>query len=633
MFDPASRLPARPSLEQLRKQAKELGHAEGIPLAEAQFRLAKRYGFESWPKLVHHVETVRGRRLEQFERLAEQLAAAYSAGDATAIRELNGQQGTSFVWDHEPVTMQRRLSTWFASPARTPELALADARQLVARSYGFASWAEFAESVAQPPGHPRSAPLGQSTSPPFYHIDWEHNTITPRPPLSERDWDTIFAVMKEHRITGIATAAVTDAVMQRLSELDFVTSVNAGGALQLSDEGLQHLARMPQLERLDLSGWHSPLTDRGLQVLRHLKALRQFDMCWAQRVTDGGVANLTFCDRLRSVNLMGTPTGDGAINALRGTRGLRRFKTGKQVTDRGIPLLHDFPVFKASQPVEVAFDLMSFGLESHDLMLDGPFSDAGLASLAGLEGLLGLGFFWHSSGFTGRGLAALAVLPNLIFLGCQGERCDDAAMRAIAAIPKLRMLMGQGTVASDDGFTALSRSRTLEYLWGRECPNLGGRGFAALAALPALKGLGVSCKNVDDASLAALPRFPALRQLMPMDVPDDGFRHVGGCERLEDLWCMYCRDTGDRATEHIAGLGLKSYYAGQTKITDRSLEILGRMHTLEKLEFWDCAGLTDAGVAQLAGLPRLRKVSVEGSPKVSREGMSVFPAAVRAEYR
>ena len=138
-------------------------------------------------------------------------------------------------------------------------------------------------------------------------------------------------------------------------------------------------------------------------------------------------------------------------------------------------------------------------------------------------------------------------------------------MQHIAAIPRLRMLMGQGTVASDDGFGALSRSQTIEYIWGRECPNLGGRGFAALAAMPALRGLAVSCKNVDDSALSALPRFPALRGLMPMDVPDEGFRHVGRCEQLEDLWCMYCRDTGDTATGHIAGLSrLKSYYAGPT---------------------------------------------------------------------
>ena len=38
--------------------------------------------------------------------------------------------------------------------------------------------------------------------------------------------------------------------------------------------------------------------------------------------------------------------------------------------------------------------------------------------------------------------------------------------------------------------------------------------------MPALRGLSVSCLNVDDEGLAALPRFPALRELMPMDVPE-----------------------------------------------------------------------------------------------------------------
>ena len=136
--------------------------------------------------------------------------------------------------------------------------------------------------------------------------------------------------------------------------------------------------------------------------------------------------------------------------------------------------------------------------------------------------------------------------------------------------------------------------------------------------MPALRGLAVSCKFVDDAALSVLPRFPALRELMPMDVPDAGFRHVGRCEALEGLWCMYCRDTTDVATEHIAGLSkLKTYYAGQTKITDRSLEILSRMPSLENLEFWNCAGITNAGVAQLPALPALREISVDGCRQVT----------------
>ena len=193
--------------------------------------------------------------------------------------------------------------------------------------------------------------------------------------------------------------------------------------------------------------------------------------------------------------------------------------------------------------------------------------------------------------------------------------------------------MAQGTVASDAGFAALSRSQTIEYIWGRECPNLTGAGFAALAVMPALRGLAVSCRRVDEAALSALPRFASLRELMPMDVPDEGFRLVGQCAQLESLWCMYCRDTTDAATEHIAGLSmLKRYYAGSTLITDRSLEILGRMPSLERVILEHCAGVTDAGVAHLAGLPRLREITLDGLRNVTRQGSAVFPAGVRVSY-
>jgi hypothetical protein len=631
--DAPSRLPARPSLEQLRKQAKQRLTAmrAGDPdatLADAQVALAREYGFQSWPKLVHHIESLHStERFELFERLASDLLAGY-AGDAAALERLGAYFGDSYNNAQRLERIRDRINA-LHHPAAEPTLA--DTRLVVARHFGLDSWATLMLSLSQPAaGSPTGS--GQAPVPPYYRIDAEHNIIEPRPPLTERDWDAIITAMEERRITGIATSAMTDRALERLARLDFVTHIRMDGARQVSDDGLQHLARMPQLVELELGGWYCPHTDRGLEVLRHLRALRRFQMCWAQRVSDAGVANLSFCDDIESVNLLGTPTGDGAINALRGKRHLASLHTGKLVTDRGLPLLHDFPVFRTPKQPDFPYDLMSFTAGANDLVLDGPFTDAGLASLAGLDGLFGVSFFWHSPAYTGAGLAALASLPNLLFLGCQGERCDDAAMRSIATLPQLRMLMAQGAVATDDGFSALSRSPTIEFLWGRECPNLRGRGFVALANLPVLRGLGVSCRHVDDASLAALPRFPALRQLMPIDVPDDGFRHVGACRQVENLWCMYCRDTGDVATGHIAALGLTSYYAGKTRITDRSLEILGRMPSLEKLEFWETAGITDVGIAALARLPRLQKISVSGSPNVTRAGMAVFPRTVRVEY-
>ena len=641
MSDSPSRLPARPSLEQLHKQAKDLlrqyraaesaaserfraagphpgdpGLPPDVTLAGAQFVIAREYGFETWAKLKHHIEGLRPPGMQQYERLAKDLAAVYASGDARALREVNWNYGTSFAWD-----------------SRGADFPLPDAERMVAQSYGFEGWAQLAQSFTQPPGDPHSAPLFMSAAPPFYKIDWKDNTISVRGPQSAKDWDTIFGVMKEHRITRLSAGGMSDAAMERLAQLDHVTHLHIGGAKALTDEGVRRLARMPQLRDLELGGPTSPITDRGIEALRHLTELRRFQICWTQGISDIGLANLAFCDRLESVNLLGTPAGDGAIQALAGKRHLRRFQTGRGVTDAGLALFHQFPVFKTWHGGEITYGLMSAQAEPNHLLIDGPFTNAGLAGLAGLDGLFGLTFFWHCPAFTAAGLEPLRHLPNLGFLGCQGEHCDDEAMHHIAAIPRLRMLMGQGAVAGDDGFAALSRSQSIEYIWGRECPNLGGRGFAALATMPALRGIAVSCNKVDDVSLSALPRFPALREFMPMDVPDAGFRHVGRCESLEGLWCMYCQETGDAATEHIAGLSrLKTYYAGKTRITDRSLEILGRLASLERLEFWQCFGITDAGVAHLAGLPLLHEITLDGLPNVTREAVALFPAQVRVSY-
>lgn len=59
----ARELPARPNLEHLKNQAKDLlselqQSNPNTQLADAQFALAREYGFASWPKLEAHVDAV-----------------------------------------------------------------------------------------------------------------------------------------------------------------------------------------------------------------------------------------------------------------------------------------------------------------------------------------------------------------------------------------------------------------------------------------------------------------------------------------------------------------------------------------------------------------------------------------------
>jgi hypothetical protein len=49
-----------------------------------------------------------------------------------------------------------------------------------------------------------------------------------------------------------------------------------------------------------------------------------------------------------------------------------------------------------------------------------------------------------------------------------------------------------------------------------------------------------------------------------------------------------------------------------TTITDRTPEVLSEMDSLERVTFDACHGLTSAGVARLARLPRLRELRVSG---------------------
>jgi hypothetical protein len=463
-------------------------------------------------------------------------------------------------------------------------------------------------------------------------IDSRKERIEPSRRMRAADWDELIGAAREHRITAIhANGLMNDSAMARIAELEHVTVLDLGGSRELTDDGLLQLARMPQLESLNLSEYPGgKLTDRGLAVLRHLPNLRRFEMTWQAGITDAGVAHLRHCDRLEMVDLMGTPTGDGAIAALQGKPMLRRFSTGRLVTDAGLPMLHHFPLLKTwhGPPLASGKELEN----AARLLVDGPFTNQGLASLAGLEGVAELDLFWHVSGITTDAFAHLIHLPNLASLGCDGALSDDIAMGHIAALPRLRQLRAQESVATDDGFEALSRSQTLEGFWGRVCPNFGSRGFVAFSKMPSLRRLGVGCKNVDDAALSALPRFPALEELTPIGMNDEGFRYVGRCGRLHRLTCMYCRDITDTATGNIAGLSLKYYYSGLTQITDRSLAILGRMASLEEIGLYECKGVTDAGLPFLAALPRLREIHLDGLPGVTRDGTKVFPATVRVGY-
>jgi hypothetical protein len=75
--------------------------------------------------------------------------------------------------------------------------------------------------------------------------------------------------------------------------------------------------------------------------------------------------------------------GDAAAKALAGKRKLRDLSIA--LTDAGLPLLHELPVFKAWQGGEAELGLVGHKSLPNRLSLRGTFTDAGMRHLRGLD--------------------------------------------------------------------------------------------------------------------------------------------------------------------------------------------------------------------------------------------------------
>ena len=636
------RVPQRRSLDSLKKEAKRwldalrrnaddararferaLPGAPATPtLRDVQHALAREHGYPGWALLKQTLERALASNREagvrsraQYETMARALLEAYRTGTPDAMERHYRYTWHRRAWHAMRTYVQLDLGKRPNSPDADVEITLDDARLLVAMEYGFASWDALTRFTGS------AAPGTRVAAKPVQLVDGEGPEEWPSI-ATTRDWDAIIRLLATHPNAHLrASGQMTDEILHDLSHIGTIAGLGLNGSQAVTDEGLRHLARLPALKHLDLSG--TAITDRGLEVLRTLPMLESLSLA-GTHVTDAGMTHLAHCHELRQVDLTWTRTGDGALRALAGKRHLRELSSGNGLTDAGIALLHELPVFKSWHGGVVKMALLSNRSQPNRLTLSGSFGDRGMQSLRGLDGLFGLDLDGRLE-ISAAALEPLISLPNLGWLS--GEVTDEW-MPYIAEMPRLQFLGAQDTVAGDEAFVALSRSRSIEYIWGRRCHNLRRRGFAALANMPALRGLSVSCLNVDDAGVSLLPEFPALKELMPMDVPDAGYRHIGKCERLESLVLMYCRDTTDAATEHITRLPNLSYYFNSyTTITDRTPELLAGMDSLERVTFDTCHGLTNAGVARLARLPRLRELHVSGK-RITAELADAFAPGI-----
>ena len=105
-------LPARPNLRHLKDQARELLRTGGASsLSEAQLKIARKYGFASWPKLKAHVES-----LGEAEKVAD-LKRAIDTNDLNRVKQLMTRNP---ALHHAPLGYGRRGPLTWVAECRVP---------------------------------------------------------------------------------------------------------------------------------------------------------------------------------------------------------------------------------------------------------------------------------------------------------------------------------------------------------------------------------------------------------------------------------------------------------------------------------------------------------------------------------
>jgi hypothetical protein len=120
----AGRLPSNPSIDKLRAEARRLQRSSHTPLHEAQFTVARNYGFTGWPALVHYLRdaaalsvdpgAVDENALDPADRFCNWASLRYNESDAPPR-----WQSAADLLAANPEIVER--SVWAAAAAADPD--------------------------------------------------------------------------------------------------------------------------------------------------------------------------------------------------------------------------------------------------------------------------------------------------------------------------------------------------------------------------------------------------------------------------------------------------------------------------------------------------------------------------------
>jgi Leucine-rich repeat (LRR) protein len=372
---------------------------------------------------------------------------------------------------------------------------------------------------------------------------------------------------------------VTSAGLAYLANLSSLEELDLGGE-RIGDEGLVHVGKLPSLRYLFL--WGKGFSDAGLAHLRNCRSLRILNLMHLP-ITNTGLAHLSAFPGLERLDLYDTRVSDAGLVHLKRIRSLKMLGLGGipkgQITDKGLAYLSEIK-----------------SLEYLDLP-DETVTDEGLAYLSELKMLRHLSVFIphhvnakdYTKYYTEKGLAELVKLLLLeeLFLG--GPGVTDAAMSHISQLAKLQKLSLFGCPITDKGLAELTKLKSLQELW-------------------------LFASNVTLSDLAKLNAIPSLTYLRVQQIERGaGILNIGNLTKLEKLTINLNRNLSfrDEDLACLAKFTRLKWLQGVWGISDVGMAHLAGLTSMERLSVGG-PGLTDKGMAYLANMKNLDNLSVTG---------------------
>src|SRR5450631_2739790 len=232
-------------------------------------------------------------------------------------------------------------------------------------------------------------------------------------------------------------------------------------------------------------------------------------------------------------------------------------------------------------------------------------TDGGMQEIKNLRGIIDLSLYFAEY-VTDEGVAAIKDWKRLKRLNLHGTKAGDTALEHIAGLTLLESLDVGSTLMTDVGLerlTSLTNLRALT-MGGNE---LGDAGMQALRQMPDLTYLDLSGRQGND------------KNVWSIAMSNPGLQAVLTLKNLRELR-FSCLSTA------VGVEGAKLGEVSTLSVTQKWLEQLKSLPSLERLKLQGCGRINDEAVAALIAMPSLREVDLKGTA-ITEKGADLLRAA------